>query len=219
MKRLDPSKYSSHSLTEQVFRTLQNEILNGSFDPGEPLTESHLCEELGVSRTPVREAISRLEQEGLVETVPNKGAVVVGIKDKDIQDIYTIRMYIEGLAAKWAAVNITDEQLRQLRDIVELQEFYLGRDDYAQIWQLDTRFHQTLYDSCNSAILKNTLSNFHHFIQKARELSLRKPGRAEPSVQEHRALLEALERHDSELAEKLSFNHICNAKNNLLKKG
>lgn len=219
MEKLSTSRYNNHSLTEQVFKVLQNDILNGLFSPGDLLIESRVSEELGVSRTPVREAISKLEYEGLVESVPNKGAIIVGIKDKDIEDIYTIRMYIEGLAARWSAENITDEQLRQLRNTIELQEFYLTRDDYAQIWQLDTRFHQIIYDSCNSTILKNTLSNFHHFIQKARELSIKKPGRAVSSVQEHRDILEALEKHDPELAEKLTASHISNAKNNLLKMG
>lgn len=215
MKKLDASKFGSSSLTDQVFEELQNDILNGVLVAGEALTENRISETLGVSRTPVREAIRKLELEGLVETIPNKGAVVVGIKDKDIEDIYTIRMYIEGLAAKWSAQHITDEELRELRNIVELQEFYAARNDYPQIWQLDTRFHQMMYDSCNSAILKNTLSNFHHFIQKARELSIKKPGRVLPSVQEHRAILEALQKHDAELAEKLTFAHICNAKDNL----
>lgn len=215
MEKLGSSKLSSHSLTDQVFESLQNDILNGVLYPGDALIENHISEELGVSRTPVREAINRLELAGLVKNVPNKGALVVGIQDKDIQDIYTIRMYIEGLASKWAAGNISDEQLKQLRNIVELQEFYLERSDYAQIWQLDTRFHSIIYDSCNSAILSNTLSNFHHFIQKARELSIKKPGRAKPSVHEHRLILEALEKHDADLAEKLTFEHIRNAKNNL----
>lgn len=217
MKKLGSSKLSSHSLTDQVFESLQNDILDGVLYPGDALIENHISEELGVSRTPVREAINRLELAGLVKNVPNKGALVVGIQDKDIQDIYTIRMYIEGLASKWAAGNISDEQLKQLRNIVELQEFYLERSDYAQIWQLDTRFHSIVFDSCNSAILSSTLSNFHHFIQKARELSIKKPGRAKPSVHEHRLILEALEKHDADLAEKLTFEHIRNAKNNLLR--
>lgn len=215
MKKLGSSKLGSHSLTDQVFESLQNDILNGVLYPGDALIENHISEELGVSRTPVREAISRLELGGLVKTVPNKGALVVGIQDKDIQDIYTIRMYIEGLASKWAADHITGEQLAQLRNIVELQEFYLERSNYAQIWQLDTRFHRLIFDACNSAILRNTLSNFHHFIQKARELSIKKPGRAKPSVHEHLLILEALEKHDADLAEKLTFEHIRNAKNNL----
>lgn len=216
MKKLDLSGFGNHSLSEQVFSALQEDILNGVLAPGDALTEQRVSEELGVSRTPVREAVGKLEQEGLVRTIPNKGAVVVGITAKDISDIYTIRMHIEGLAANWAAGNITPEQLEKLRSIVELQEFYVARRDYMQVWQLDTRFHELIYGSCNSPVLKNTLSSFHHYIQRARELSLEKSGRAVPSVQEHRNILEALEKRDAAEAEKLTFEHIRNARNNLL---
>lgn len=215
MKRLNTEKINDNSLTGQVFKSLQNDILNGVLAPGDAMTEQKLCDELGVSRTPVREALGKLELEGLVRTVPNRGAVVVGICEKDIADIYTIRMYIEGLAARWSAENITDEQLDTLRSIVELQEFYAERRDMMQIWQLDTRFHQLIYESCRSGVLQITLSNFHRYIQKARELSIKKPGRAQPSVREHREILEAVAAHDGALAERLMTKHIENAKNNI----
>lgn len=215
MKRVGSEKINDNSLAGQVFKALQNDILNGVLAPGDALTEQKLCDELGVSRTPVREALSKLELERLVRTVPNRGAVVVGITEKDIADIYTIRMYIEGLAARWSAENITDAQLGTLRSIVELQEFYAERGDMMQIWQLDTRFHELIYESCSSGVLQVTLSNFHRYIQKARELSIKKPGRAQPSVREHRAILEAVAAHDGALAEKLMTEHIGNAKNNI----
>jgi DNA-binding GntR family transcriptional regulator len=215
LKRVGSEKINDNSLTGQVFKALQNDILNGVLAPGDALTEQKLCDELGVSRTPVREALSKLELERLVRTVPNRGAVVVGITEKDIADIYTIRMYIEGLAARWSAENITDAQLGTLRSIVELQEFYAERGDMMQIWQLDTRFHELIYESCSSGVLQVTLSNFHRYIQKARELSIKKPGRAQPSVREHRAILEAVAAHDGALAEKLMTEHIGNAKNNI----
>jgi DNA-binding GntR family transcriptional regulator len=215
LNKLESSR-QSNSLTEQVFKVLQNDILNGVIPPGDALTELKLCEELGVSRTPVREAIRKLELEGLVHSVPNKGAVVVGISEKDISDIYLIRMELEGLAAKLSAENITVEQLEQLRNIVELQEFYVSRGDFLQVWQLDTRFHELIYFSGKSRVLQTTLSNFHHYIQKARELSIKKPGRALNSVKEHRAILEAIESHDTLLAERLTNEHIYNAKSNML---
>jgi DNA-binding GntR family transcriptional regulator len=174
LKRVGSEKINDNSLAGQVFKALQNDILNGVLAPGDALTEQKLCDELGVSRTPVREALSKLELERLVRTVPNRGAVVVGITEKDIADIYTIRMYIEGLAARWSAENITDAQLGTLRSIVELQEFYAERGDMMQIWQLDTRFHELIYESCSSGVLQVTLSNFHRYIQKARELSIKK---------------------------------------------
>ena len=105
----------NNSLRANVFKELEQAILNGNFAPGDSLIEQRLSAELGVSRTPVREALRQLELEGLVKTVPNKGAVVIGVSAKDILDIYSIRMKIEALAARWAATNITDEELDALR--------------------------------------------------------------------------------------------------------
>lgn len=217
MKKLDITNLSSRSLSERVFEEIQNSILNGELTPGEPLPEIKLSEELGVSRTPVREAIGKLELEGLVKSIPNRGTLVIGISEKDIDDIYMIRMYIEGLAAKWASQNVTDQQLEQLRGIVELEEFYVNKKDIWQVWQLDSKFHQLLYEASGSHILKHMLSDLHHFIQRIREISIRKPGRAGPSVTEHRNILEAIEKHDGELAEKLTYEHIRNAHQNIQK--
>lgn len=217
MKKLDVANLSGRSLSDQVFEEIQNSILNGELSPGDPLPEIRISEELGVSRTPVREAIGKLELEGLVKSIPNRGALVVGISQKDIDDIYTIRMYIEGLSAKWAAQNINDGQLEQLRSVVELQEFYVHKKDFWQVWQLDSRFHQLLYEASGSHIMKHMLSDLHHFVQRIREISIKKPGRAVPSVREHHNILDAIAAHDGELAEKLTYEHIHNAHENIQK--
>lgn len=219
MKKLDTSNLSRSSLAEQVYEEIQNNILNGDLAPGDPLPEIRLSEELGVSRTPVREAIAKLEMEGLVKTIPNRGALVVGISEKDIDDIYIIRMLVEGLAAKWAAQDITADQLEELRSIVELQEFYVEKGEPLQICQLDSRFHKLLYQASGSHVLKQVLSTLHHYIQRARELSVEKPERAVPSVGEHRSILEAIERHDGALAEKLTSEHIHNAHQSIQEDG
>ena len=117
MEKLEHSLQDNHSLRAKVFKEIEKAILDGIFSPGDNLIEQKLSNELGVSRTPVREALRQLELEGLVETIPNKGAVVIGVTQKDIDDIYTIRMHIEGLAAGWAATNITDEELQELKEI------------------------------------------------------------------------------------------------------
>ena len=218
MKRLDTIPSGGSSLRAQVFKEIEQAILNGAFAPGDSLTELRLSAELGVSRTPVREALRQLELEGLVTTIPNKGAVVVGVSEKDIDDIYTIRSYIEGLAAKWAAGHITDDEIAALREIVELQEYYVSRGDTLQVWHLDGRFHELIYDCCRSRPLKHTLSSFHHYIQKARALSFKTAGRAKVAVQEHREILEAIAKRDSGAAEIKSAEHSKNAKNNFLER-
>lgn len=216
MKRLDTLQSSSSSLRAQVFKEIEQAILNGAFAPGDSLAEIRLSVELGVSRTPVREALRQLELEGLVTNVPNKGAVVVGISEKDVDDIYTIRSYIEALAAKWAAQQVTDEEIGGLREIVELQEYYVSRGDSLQVWHLDSRFHELIYEYCRSRPLRQTLSALHHIIQNARALSFKTAGRAEVAVQEHRNILEAIAARDSDAAEALTAEHIKNAKRTFL---
>ena len=206
------------SLRIRVFNAIENAILDGEYKDGDSLNELRLSKELGVSRTPVREALMQLELEGLVRNVPNKGAVVVGVTEQDIHDIYEIRIRIEGLAARLCAENITDE-LRALEQIVDLQEFYLLKNDTEQIWKLDSDFHKIIYDASRSRPLRFTLSNFHNYIKKARDISVQTEGRAEKTVAEHRAILDAIKEHNGALAEKLTADHISNAEENLFDNG
>lgn len=212
---LDDSR--SGSLRSRVFNQLQNDILNGYYEPGESLIETKLSEELGVSRTPIREALRQLELEGLVQSIPNKGVIVKGVSPKDIQDIYTIRMLIEGLAARWAAEKITDEELQELKDAVDLQEFYTVRNDFSHLLQSDTKFHDIIFKACKSKPLMHTLSTFHHYVQKARKISMSSPGRAMKVLDEHKAILQAIIDKDVQKAERLTTEHVSNASSNLLK--
>lgn len=207
----------NNSLRAQVFSEIEKSILNGVVKAGESLIECKLSAELGVSRTPVREALRQLELEGLVKTIPNKGAIVVGVSQKDIEDIYNIRMIIESLAARWAAERISDEDLERLTNVVDLQEFYAKKNDTIQVWQLDTTFHEIIFHACGSRILMHTLSGFHHYIQKARELSFQTSGRPSLAVSEHKKILEALKMHDSDATEKLTSEHIRLARDNFMK--
>ncbi len=203
------------SLRIRVFNAIENAILNDEYKEGDSLNELKISSELGVSRTPVREAIMQLELEGLVKNIPNKGAVVVGVSEKDIEDIYEIRIRIEGLAARLCAEKITEEELKALEKIADLQEFYLFKNDMEQIWKLDSDFHKIIYDASRSRPLIFMLTNFHNYIKRARGISVQIEGRAEKTVAEHRAILEAIRNKDGELAEKLTAEHIVNAKLNL----
>lgn len=207
----------AHSLSARVFEALEADILSGQIGPGESLIELKLSTEFGVSRTPVREAIRMLEQKGLVQIIPNKGAVVLGINEKDLEDIYTIRMYIEGLASRWAAAHITPEQLETLTEIVDLQAFYSQKQSIDQVNALDSQFHEKIFEYSNSRTLQHTLSDLHHLIQRYRQLSFNATGRSEKAIEEHRQILEALVKHDQDEAERLTIAHIGNAKDNLLK--
>ena len=152
-----------YSLSTKVFHTIREDILSGKYRYNEELKEKTIGDELGVSRTPVREALRQLELEGLVTIIPNKGAYVVGISKEDIKDIYEIRSRLEGLCAKWACSNITKEQLDELDENIYLSEFHAGKDGHAeQILELDNKFHEILYEASKSPVLEHTLSDFHH---------------------------------------------------------
>ncbi len=202
------------SLRSRVFAALEQAIINGEYKEGDTLNELKLCTILGVSRTPIREALTQLEREGLVETIPNKGAVVVGISAKDVEDIYTIRLRLEGFAAELAAKNMTPEQKNNLEQIIELQEFYSARSDMDHIRQLDADFHNSIYEATDNRSLCAILTSFHNQIQRGRSLSLGVSGRSVKSISEHRKIMEAIKASESELAGQLMTAHIKNAFNN-----
>jgi len=211
-------EYRPVSLADQVYEKLESDILGGKYLRGEYVTELQLCAELGVSRTPVREALRRLLQEHLVEETP-RGTMVLGVIKKDFEDMSAIRLRIEGLAVRGFIENMTDESLRELREAVELQEFYLNKSDPDHIRAQDSRFHEVIYLGCGSNILCDTLIPLHKKVQKFRRLSIEQGKRAEKSVKEHRAILNAISAGDAELAEALMNEHIGNAMKTIMEKG
>jgi DNA-binding GntR family transcriptional regulator len=214
---LKPEEGTAQSLRGKVFSIIEQDILNGVYKPGENLTETKLCEKLGVSRTPVREALTQLDLEGLVRVIPNKSAVVTGISAQDIRDIYTIRILIEGLAARWAAEHITDAELRELREALDLEEFYTAKKDLEHLIKLDSQFHKVLFKASKSRPLQQILGTFHHYVQQARGYSLEIPGRAKKALAEHKAILQAISERNGDRAEQLTVRHIRQAQTNLLR--
>ena len=204
------------SLADKVFEQLEQDILSEHFSPGQILTEGKLSAALGVSRTPVREAVRRLEQAGLLKE-SGKGMIVVGVSREDLKDIYEIRRRLEGLAASRATEGKNEELLEKLKEVVELQELYTTKGDATHIQALDSRFHKIIYERCGS-VLRDTLSSLHHRIQRHRKDSVTDLKRAKNAAAEHRAIYEAIAVGDSKLAEKLTVTHICNAYENITKK-
>lgn len=203
------------SLRGQVFDKIRSDILNGKYKRGEELVESSIGKELGISRTPVREAIRQLELEGLVQLVPNKGAFVTGISEKDVRDIYLIRARLEGLAARMAAKNITPELLDAMEETVVLSAYHAKKEHYEQVCEMDSKFHKLLYKASGSRILEHTLTDFHQYVQRVRMASIMKKRRMEKSNDEHDAILTAIREHDEEKAELVATRHISNTVENL----
>ncbi len=205
-------------LSSRVYHQIRAEILKGALIPGESVTELSLAKEYGVSRTPVREALRQLELEGLVQLIPNKGAVILGIRPEDICDIYQIRSMLEGTAAERAAINATQEDIHKLDEILELTEFYISRQNMQQLQSMDGQFHQLIYEMSGSRMFKRVLKDLHYYIGLTRDASLKSEGRAVQSVREHRAVLEAIAAHDGVRARELMTVHVHNALKNVLER-
>ena len=205
------------SIADQVFEELERDILSGVYERGNILTEIKLSERLGVSRTPIREALRRLEQEHIIEST-SKGARVIGIQKADIADICEIRLRLEGLAARWAAERADGDGVRALKEAVDLQEFYTQKEDADSIKNADSRFHQTIYFLCGSNSMRDTLEPLHRKLLKYRRVSVSSHSRAEASLAEHRAIFEAIAAHDGEQAEKLTIQHVKNARDSILER-
>lgn len=212
-KRLLPVILDGYKpLRDIVFESLREAIMGGALKPGERLMETQLAEELGVSRTPVREAIRKLELEKFVVMIPRKGAYVAGVSLKDISEVFEIRSALEGLAANLAAERITDDELEQMERVL----FYRSDDEAVDLEQLvksDTDFHALVYQASRNERLIHILANLREQIQRFRATSLAVPGRMKLAVDEHRMIVEALRNHNSEEAQALAIAHIVAAEN------
>lgn len=205
---------NSVSLEEAVYLKLEEEILSGKLRRGEQLREIALAERLQASRTPVRGALHRLAEDGLVELCANKGATVIGITAEDIADIYEVRKRLEGLAARLAAERMSEEDKENLKETVELSEFYLAKQDDKQSGELDSEFHNIIFQASGSRHLCKILCDLHKNIKAYRRLSFSKSDRAKKSIAEHREILEAILSGDPDEAERLTSVHIDNALKN-----
>ena len=208
-------EYKPVSLADQIYEQLENDIITGVYPRGEVLTEMKLVEQLGVSRTPIREALRRLEQERLIKDT-GKGSVVLGITLEDLVDIMNIRQRVEGLAAYYATKNMTPEGLDKLRQLNDLQDFYYTRKDAARQSQMDDLFHDAIYEMSQRTIIRDTLQPLHRKTMRYRKISLEDPTRLGLSIQEHKDIFNAMAAGNAELAEELTVQHILHAKNNMM---
>lgn len=208
-----------YSLRGQVFNTIRDNILSGKYKINEELKEVTIGNELGVSRTPVREALRQLELEGLVTIIPNKGAYVTGITGKDVQDIYAIRSQLEGLCARWACANLTEEELEELDEIIYLTEFHINRGNLGQMVELDDKFHKIIYDASQSRMLKHILSNYHSYVHRIRRVTLNSAARARACNMEHSAIVQAFKNRDADRAGELAHDHIEKTLQNISVRG
>ena len=209
------NQFKTTSLADQVFEKLESDIIQGVYPRGEILTELKLVDQLGVSRTPIRDALRRLEQERLIEDT-GKGSRVVGITEEDLEDIMNIRQRIEGLAAYYAAKNMTPEGLAELTHIVDLQDFYYDKGDAEQLRQVDEQFHDLICYLSKRTVIMDTLIPLHRKTRRYRRISMEDWSRTVNTRKEHKAIFDAMASGDADLAESLMAKHIENAKKHML---
>ena len=203
-------------LRDVVFQTLRQAILRGELKPGERLMEIHLAQKLGVSRTPVREAIRKLELEGLVLMIPRKGAVVAEITVSDLEDVLEVRRALEELAVKCACRKITGEQLESLREAAEAFGKALKGGDVSACAQADEAFHAVTYEATGNRRLVQMLNNLREQMYRYRLEYLKDRRSHSLLLSEHKEIMEALERKDEETAARITSMHIERQKETII---
>lgn len=207
--------YLTKTMADRVFEQLENGIVFGKYQPGDTMKEMDLVQELQVSRTPVREALHRLEQEHLVKMTEH-GMVVRGVLKEDLEDIMLIRSRIEGLAAHFAALSGDQQGLARLKEIVDRQELSVKNGDGDGLNLCDDAFHRQICAMSGHPLLADTLIPLHRKIARYRRSSVASAARAKCAAAEHRAIYEAVARGDAEASERLTDEHLRRAAESLL---
>lgn len=206
-------------LRDIVFNTLRQAILKGELAPGERLMEVSLAQKLGVSRTPVREAIRKLELEGLVLMIPRRGAEVARISEKNLRDVLEVRRGLEDLAIELACARITDSQIVELKKANVNFENSLTSNDVTAIAEADERFHEIIYKAAGNEKLVQVINNIKEQMYRYRLEYIKDGTKRQKLVSEHKEIVAALERRNLQEAQELMRNHIENqeitVKNNI----
>lgn len=203
-------------LRDVVFHTLRQDILRGDLKPGERLMEMALAERLGVSRTPIREAMRKLELEGLVVMIPRRGAQVANITEKDLNDVLEVRIALENMAMEKACDRMTEEELSRLEEAARYFEKATAEGDLVKMAETDMAFHEIIYQASENRRLIQVLNNIKEQIYRYRVEYLKEEETRNTLVREHKELTEALRAHNVKKAQELSFQHIENQRRGIM---
>ena len=204
-------------LREVIFNTLREAIIAGELKPGERLMEVHLADKMGVSRTPVREAIRKLELEGLVEMLPRKGAHVADLSIKDIMDVLEVRSTLDGLASSLSATRITDDEIKELKHILAQFVNYVEKDNMQGLIKKDVEFHDIIYRSSRNDKLIQISSNLREHVQRYRVIYIKDYSSSRELIREHAEICDAISRRDPEAAMNSAHRHIKNQEETIIK--
>ena len=203
-------------LSQKVYRILKTEIVKGAIKPGTKLLEGKIATQMGISRTPIREALRELVAEGFVKMNPNQGIVVSNASIEDVQEVLQIRGVLEGLAARLAVKVINGEEIKELEKYLKQMEYCISKDDALAFSEMDAEFHELILNICGNNRLIQIRKNLSDQANRYRIRSLSIAGRLKYSLKEHREIVEALKRKDSEQADRLSQKHVENVLKNIL---
>lgn len=195
-------------LREVIFNTLREAIIIGELKPGERLMEVQLAEKMGVSRTPVREAIRKLELEGLVDMVARRGAQVADLSVKDIMDVLEVRASLDGLATALSSVRITQDELKELKHINTQFTNYVEKENLQGTIKKDVEFHDIIYRSSRNEKLIQIANNLREQVQRFRVIYLKDFSSTKDIIKEHNDIFEAIQNKDSNNAQYLAQRHI-----------
>ena len=207
---------SKISQREKTYKAIKQAIISYEVKPGEPLGEEQMANKLGVSRTPVREALKELRKEGLVKMIYRKGAFVAEISSKDVEEIFLLREILECAAVKIAIPRLKEEDLIEMESLFNSVSKNIEMKNYKDIFDTDIKLHSLIIDTAGNRRLSKFLNILNGQVHRMRVLSATAPGRLNESLQEHKDILEALKKRDIDLAEQRLKQHIRNIKNNIL---
>jgi DNA-binding GntR family transcriptional regulator len=201
---------SKKTIQDAVYEQLKRVILDGYFRPGQRLVERELCEQLGVSRTPLREALKRLVVDGIVENEPYKGIIIPRLTVKQISDLVEIREVVEGLATRKAAERATKEDVEELKAIMRQAYELVENHQIRELVQLNNKFHQKINSMSGNEMIPDLIVRLQYRITLARSYSLYESYRPKYTLQEHDGIVKAIEDRNPEFAEELAKAHIRN---------
>lgn len=204
-------------LRDVVFNTLRQAILKGELKPGERLMEIALAQRLGVSRTPIREALRKLELEGLVVMIPRRGAQVANITEKDLNDVLEVRVALENMAIEKACARITEDGLKSLDEAEKKFERTIAEGDLVSLAEADEAFHEIIYQASGNLRLNQVVSNLREQMYRYRLEYLKEEEARKELVKEHTELCQALKERDTARAQAIAFGHIENQRKAILK--
>ena len=205
-------RVSRKTVQQGTFEKLKDAILAGVFQPGDRLVETDLCEQLGVSRASLREALRSLQSERLIDFIPNRGPQIPVLSWKEAEDIYELRALLEGEAAARCAVTISDEDIQSLSATVQTLRRVVKTNDAADKLKCATDFYEVLLRNCGNEMIKQTLYGLHARINFLRARSMSLPGRTKASYEEMNALYLAIKDRDPKAARKIAQQHVQNAR-------